>query len=167
VGGGVGGDGGGTVLAVPSADLMWFVDLALTDMGDILRELGDERVNVRPGLAGANSAYGIVTHCLGVMEYWGGATVADRQVTRDRAAEFTAQGTVEPLLTRMTEARGALVADLAGQDALAAPHQVRANPAHPVPYTDRKGAVLLHILEELFQHLGQMELIRDLVLAAS
>jgi hypothetical protein len=30
-----------------------------------------------------------------------------------------------------------------------------------VPYTETKGAVLLHILEELYQHLGQMELTRD------
>jgi hypothetical protein len=30
-----------------------------------------------------------------------------------------------------------------------------------VPYAETQGAVLVHILEELFQHLGQMELTRD------
>jgi hypothetical protein len=30
-----------------------------------------------------------------------------------------------------------------------------------VPYAESKGAVLVHILEELFQHLGQMQLSRD------
>jgi hypothetical protein len=32
-----------------------------------------------------------------------------------------------------------------------------------VPYARAKGSVLLHILEELFQHLGQMELSRDIL----
>ena len=40
------------------------------------------------------------------------------------------------------------------------------NPEEPVPYTETKGAVLLHVLEELFQHLGQMELTRDALVAA-
>jgi hypothetical protein len=34
-----------------------------------------------------------------------------------------------------------------------------------VPYARAKGAVLLHILEELFQHLGQMEITRDALMA--
>ncbi len=42
---------------------------------------------------------------------------------------------------------------------------VRRDPDDPVPYTESKGAVLLHILEELFQHLGQMEITRDALLA--
>ncbi len=39
------------------------------------------------------------------------------------------------------------------------------NPDHPVPYAETKGAVLLHMLEELFQHLGQMEITRDMLQA--
>ena len=72
-------------IAVSEADYLWFVDQALDEMADILRSLGDDGANRRPGPAGANSAYAIVTHCLGVMEYWGGATVAERPVQRDRA----------------------------------------------------------------------------------
>jgi hypothetical protein len=34
-----------------------------------------------------------------------------------------------------------------------------------VPYTEAKGAVLLHILEDLFQHFGQMEITRDALVA--
>ena len=47
-------------------------------MTAIVEELGDELVNRRPPFRDANSAYVILTHCLGVMEYWGGATVAER-----------------------------------------------------------------------------------------
>ena len=34
-----------------------------------------------------------------------------------------------------------------------------------MPYHEVKAAVLLHMLEELYQHLGQMEITRDLLLA--
>ena len=44
--------------------------------------------------------------------------------------------------------------------------QRRPDPDDPVPYTERKGAVLVHILEELFQHCGQMELTRDALVAS-
>ena len=94
-----------------------------------------------------------------------GATVAERPVVRDRAAEFTASGAVGPLLQRSDEALRRLRDDLASLDAAAVPANVRRDPAHPVPYTESKGAVLLHIIEELYQHLGQMELTRDLLLA--
>jgi hypothetical protein len=145
------------------ADFLWFVDDALAEMADILRSLGDDLVNRRPDPDGANSAYAIVTHCLGVMEYWGGATVADRQITRHRAAEFTAEGEVEPLLANMTAARATLEADLRHLDAMAAPHQRAPNPKHQEPFEYRQGAVLVHLLRELFQHLGHLELTRDVV----
>ena len=48
----------------------------------------------------------------------------------------------------------------------APPVNVRPDPDDPVPYTERKGAVLIHILEELFQHCGQMELTRDALVAS-
>ncbi len=100
------------------------------------------------------------------MEYWGGATVAERAVQRDRAAEFTARGDVAGLLRRTEQARRRLGEDIVDLDASAAPAAVRRNPEDPVPYTEAKGAVLLHILEELFQHLGHMEITRDALAAA-
>ena len=63
-------------------------------------------------------------------------------------------------------ARQRLEEDLASLDAVAPSHVVR-DPADPVPYTETKGAVLLHVIEELYQHLGQMELTRDVLLAGS
>jgi hypothetical protein len=101
------------------------------------------------------------------MEYWGGATIADRPIERDRAAEFTASGPVAPLLRRTEDARRRLADDLAGLDPWAVPPNVHRSPDDPAPYKDTKGAVLLHVLEELFQHLGQMELTRDALTATS
>jgi len=157
---------GAALLVVPAADYLWFVDLALDEMRAIVEDLGDELVNRRPPFRDTNSAYVILTHCLGVMEYWGGATVAQRPIQRDRGAEFTASGDVAGLLRRSEQARRRLREDLVGLHAEDPPVNVQRDPENPVPYTETKGSVLLHIVEELFQHLGQMELTRDALVAS-
>jgi Protein of unknown function (DUF664) len=151
-------------VAVSIEHYLWFVDQALDDMAAIVRELGDEVANRRPAFEGANSPYVILTHCLGVLAFWGGATVAERDVTRDRAAEFTAHGSVEDLVARSVQARTRLEADVVGLEAGAVPANLSPD-EDDVPYAQAKGSVLLHILEELYQHLGQMELTRDLLRA--
>src|ERR1700681_2466592 len=150
-------------VAVSATDYLWFADLALESMAAIVEELGDELANRRPPFRDANSPYVILTHCLGVMEYWAGATVAERPIERDRDAEFRATGDVAGLLGRTEVARRRLREDIAGLDvdASAPPAGVQPDPDEPVPYAQAKGAVLLHVLEELFQHLGQMEITRD------
>jgi len=159
-----GGDGPVTVSA---SEYLWFIDLALRNMGRIVEELGDDLSNRRPPFRDANSPYVILAHCLGVVEYWGGATVAGRAVRRDRDAEFTASGDVAGLLRRAEHTRRRLREDLVGLDSGAEPLNVRRDPADPVPYTETKGAVLVHLVEELFQHLGQMEITRDALVAAT
>jgi uncharacterized damage-inducible protein DinB len=150
---------------VAQADYLWFADLALGGMANIVAELGDDLANRAPQFPAANSPYVILTHCLGVMEYWGGATIAGRPIERDRAAEFTASGPVAPLLERAAEARQRLAQDVGRLDAWAEPQSVHRDHDDPVPYSETKGAVLLHVLEELFQHLGQMEITRDALTA--
>lgn len=150
------------MLTVTDADFLWFVDLALDAMVSIVDDLGDEAASARPDLEEANSPYAILTHCLGVMEYWGGAMVAGRTIVRDRAAEFRAQGAVAELVVRVTAARRRLEDDMADMDAAAAPRRPEQLDADR-PYGRTQGGVLLHILEELFQHLGQMEISLDLL----
>ena len=118
-------------VAVSAADYLWFVDLALGEMAGIVEELGDELVNRRPPFRGANSPFVILTHCLGVMEYWGGATVAERPVQRDRAAEFTAAGDVAGLLRRTEQARRRLREDIVGLEPGAPPANIRPRPRRP------------------------------------
>ena len=144
---------------------LWYVDKALADMCAIVSELGDDRANRRPALPGANSPYAILTHCCGVMTYWAGEVVADRRVERDRAAEFVAQGAVADLLALVERTRAQLGRDVASVEWTAPPRG-------PVEPDDRdraaglsQGGTLLHIYEELAQHLGQMEITRDLLLA--
>ena len=80
------------------------------------------------------------------------------------SAEFVAHGGVEELAERAGTARRRLAEDIAGLDSMAAPANVFPDPDDPVRYDVVKGAVLVHVLEELYQHLGQMELTRDLVI---
>lgn len=152
-------------LVVSEDDYLWYVDLALDEMVAIVSGLGDSAANRRPDLAGANSPYAILTHCLGVLEFWGGLMVAERAITRDRDAEFESQGAVIDLAQRAATARRQLAADISGFDASAAPPQVLPPEDADLPYAKSKGGVLLHVLEELLQHLGQMELSRDVLLS--
>jgi Protein of unknown function (DUF664) len=146
-------------------DYLSFVDDALEGMIDIVEELGDDRVNLRPDLVGANTPYVILTHCLGVMEYWGGHAVAGRSIDRDRAAEFRASGTVADLVARTGRARARLADDLADVEPFAPPRlPFTTKPADAV-YGRTQGGVLLHLYRELAQHRGQMEGCRDVILA--
>jgi hypothetical protein len=142
---------------------LWYVDEALDQMTAIVVGLGDDLASTRPDLPGANSPYAILTHCCGVLEGWGGEAVAGRRIERDRAAEFVATGPVADLEARVAAARVRLRADLAALDWDAPPR----GPVDPqdvdLPLGRSQGGVLLHIYEELAQHLGQMEITRDLL----
>jgi hypothetical protein len=105
----------------------------------------------------------IVTHCLGVLDFWAGSLVAGRAVERDRDAEFTASGSVAELLERIAAAKEQLRADLA---AAAPAEPLRVPP--PAKYRDTpagrsQGGALQHVYEELAQHHGQLELTRDVL----
>lgn len=146
-------------------DFLWYLDDALDGMVAILTELGDELANRRPELPGANSPYAILTHCLGVMEFWGGYRVAGRSIVRDRAAEFVATGPVAQLVDRTRRAQQQLRADLAAVQA-DAPPAGEPNPHDAdLPLGRTRGGVLMHIYEELAQHRGQLEITRDLLRA--
>ena len=98
-----------TLVTLELDDYLWYVDRAINSMCSIARQLGDWRVNERPDLSGANSAYALVTHCCGVMADWGGYAIAGHPVDRNRPAEFVATGTVADLLETVAAARDQLL----------------------------------------------------------
>ena len=150
-------------MEITEAEVLHVVDRALAGMGGILAGLGDDLANTRPDLPGANTPYAIVVHCLGVLDFWVGRCVAGRAVERDREAEFRASGPVEPLLERVGAAHTQVAADIAGMDARA---PVRVPGDHPLHgEIASAGAALLHAIEELAQHHGQLELTRDVLRA--
>lgn len=112
----------------------------------------------RPDLPGANSPFAILTHCLGVMEYWGGEIVAGRSIVRDRPSEFRATGRVADLTDQVEQARQQLRTDVAALDAFGPPRGFPPAGDAALPLARTQGGVLLHIYEELAQHRGQMEI---------
>jgi len=129
----------------------------------IIEDLGDEQANLRPEVVGANTSYVILSHCLGVIEYWAGDVVAGRQIERDRDAEFRASGPVALLVERTRVSQDRLRDDLASCEPTSPPRgAVRPKDADR-PFRRTQGGVLMHIFEELAQHLGQMEGCRDVL----
>ncbi|HEX3004417.1 MAG TPA: DUF664 domain-containing protein [Angustibacter sp.] len=151
---------------IDTAGYLHFVDDALDGLAAILRELGDEHAGRRLRTPGANTPYAVVTHCLGVMEYWGGHVVHGRASDRDRAAEFRASGDVAGLLDRLEQARTRLHEDVAAaaldQPPVAPPDDLEPDAAF---LASTQAAVFLHVYEELAQHRGQLEVTRDVLLA--
>ena len=129
-----------------------------------LRALGDDLANRRPDLPGANSPVQIVTHCCGVLEFWGGEVIADRPITRDRPAEFEAVAPVEDVAALVATQREQLSRDLAGFDGTAPGHGAYRD-QHWARGLQTQGAVLMHIYEELAQHRGQLDISADLLRA--
>lgn len=152
-------------IAVTASDYLYFTDRAVRGMASIVDQLGDELACERPTFPGANTPFGLLTHCLAVIEYWVGHVVAGREVERDRAAEFAASGTVAELLRRVDEVLLQLAEDLTSVDA-AAPlrNQPAAWAQGPVRQLSQ-AAALMHVYEEMAQHHGQLEILRDLLLA--
>jgi len=143
-----------------------YVDRAMDQMTEIVTGLGDDLANRKPALPGANSPYAILRHCLGVMEFWGGEVVAGREVIRDRPAEFRAHGPVAGLAAATADARAQFRADAATADFAGPPRGGTGHRKHPeeLEFTS-PGHALLHVLEEVTQHLGQLELTRDILRA--
>ncbi|WP_435203316.1 DUF664 domain-containing protein [Janibacter sp. GS2] len=151
---------------IDRATAQWYVDTALARLlaraDDLVDDGGDELLCRRPDLEGANSVFAIITHCCGVMEHWGGEVIAGRSTSRDRAGEFTAAGTIDQLEERVAAQRRRWVEDLSAFEA----EQVPRGPVERDegdPQTITQGFVVLHVIEELFQHLGHVDLTVDLL----
>ncbi len=140
-----------------------YIDRAVDSMMDILADLGDDLANQRPGLPGANSPYAILRHCLGVMEFWGGHVVAGRDVDRDRDAEFRATGPTADLIDAAEHAKRRFRADIATAEPAARPPGTHPSIRPGELEFTSQGHALLHVMEEVCQHLGQMEITRDLL----
>ena len=144
-----------------------YVDRAVDQMAAIVTELGDDLANRKPVLPGSNSPYAILRHCLGVMEFWGGKVVAGREITRDRDAEFRARGPVTGLTAATADAKRRFRGDAATAEFAAPPRGGMDDDMSPDELEfSSQGHALLHVLEEVTQHLGQMELTRDVLRAA-
>ncbi|MFC7491672.1 MULTISPECIES: DUF664 domain-containing protein [unclassified Knoellia] len=146
-------------------EYLTFCDRALDGYAACVRELGDVHVNSSlTGIEGSNSAFVLVAHVVGVMGRWGRTVNRGIVVPRDRDAEFTATGTVDEALALLDLGRARLHEDAHAAEPAAAPRNPPADRDRTAYAT--QGAVLAHVYEELAQHLGQLEVTRDVLLGA-
>ena len=133
---------------------------AFTGMDRVLDRLDDETVNLRPAGWGTNSVAGLIVHCCELAPSWFEMPGLGRDSARDRDSEYTTTATIAELRARLATAADRscdLVVELAAGPS-ATDHPFR----DFMPGTDRSdGALVLHVLEELYQHLGHMEVTAD------
>lgn len=133
---------------------------AFGGMTRVLDRLDDERVNLRPEGWGTNSVAGLIVHCCELAPSWFEMPGLGRDSIRDRDAEFLATATVAELRHRIAVAveRSCVLATEFVTGPTAKNHPFR----DFMPGTDRTdGGLAIHVLEELFQHLGHIEVTAD------
>jgi uncharacterized damage-inducible protein DinB len=143
-------------------DYLYFADRALIGMSDIVIQLGNERANQR-AYRGANTPYALLHHCLEVIEAWVGSFMRGRPLDRNRDAEFTVSGSPDALVLRCEEVRKRLHVDVARADLAA---ELVNQPPESYEGPSRlptQASALQHVYEELAQHHGQMQVLRDLL----
>ncbi|WP_305091625.1 DUF664 domain-containing protein [Prescottella sp. R16] len=146
---------------------MSIADESLSAMQAILSGMTSEQANRAPALPGANSPYAIGAHCVGMADYWGGSLIAGLRIPRDRDSEFRAQGDPQQLCVELGRIRRLIP----GHAAIALTEGVRDRTTVGTTRnaTDREASatwMLLHIVRELSQHLGQLEITRDILASA-
>jgi len=129
----------------------------------VVDRLGDDLINERPALPGANTPYQLVTHAFAAAGWWCGHVVLGRPSARVRDDEFVASGCVADL---HAAAAGLLTSIEALAPDLAAAVEPMHQPETQTPLgTDwTVGACLIHAYEELAQHLGHLEVTADILL---
>ncbi len=152
-------------MGIKPEQLRPYMDFALDGMLRCAEQLGDDRVNLEPGLEGANSPYVILYHCVQLTHWWVGTMCADRDMIRDRDSEFVATGTVADLRDAVARVKGELVDDLARIDVDAPIRRPDLLAEGAVARKWSCGESLIHAYEELAQHHGHMEITRDILLA--
>lgn len=149
-------------MSLDAATTALYVRHVFAGMNSVLDRLDDVSVNATPEPWGTNTVAGLIVHCCELAPSWFETPGLGRETVRDREAEFEAQATVAELRTRIvaTVARlePLIVEFTTGPTAVG--HEYRAF----LPGGDTSDdALVLHVFEELFQHLGHMEVTADAV----
>jgi hypothetical protein len=144
-----------------AATALVYLDNAIRQMGALVDRMGEARVNERPPGPATNSVAALIAHCQGVSEFWLGHVGLGRATTRDRDAEFTAVAAPAELHERLDAMAAQLDADVRRLDAGEASDTNRAGRQFLESGDESDAALVVHVLEELYQHLGQMELTAD------
>lgn len=141
-----------------------YVRLAFDRMLAVADRLGDERVNERPIGPDTNAVAGVIVHCCGVSEFWLGHVGVGRDSDRDREAEFTRTATVAELHDLVAATVRQVDNDLVAIDAGATSAHIEGRQFLAVDQ-ETDASLVVHVIEELFQHLGHCEIAADALTA--
>ncbi len=133
--------------------------LAFTQILQVADRVGDDRVNTRPLGPQTNAVAPLIIHCCEVAEFWLGHVALGRPSVRDRTSEFARTATLAELRERVDNAVVQTMADIRSLDAGEGRDEGGRQFLEAGDGSD--AAVVIHVLEELFQHLGHMELAAD------
>jgi Protein of unknown function (DUF664) len=133
---------------------------AFGQMLGVADRLGDERVNERPLGPDTNAVAALIVHSCAVTEFWIGHVALGRPTTRNREAEFSTTATVAELHAMVDVTLTQVTEDLAALDE-GRVQPVRTGRQFLDLGDESDGAIVLHVLEEAYQHLGHMELAAD------
>ena len=133
---------------------------AFRQMLEVAERLGDDRVNERPLGPETNAVAALVVHCCEVTEFWIGHVALGRPSDRDRESEFSSTATVSELHAMVEKRLVQVGEDLAAIDE-GRTQSDRTGRQFLEDGDESDGAIVLHVLEELYQHLGHMELAAD------
>jgi len=130
----------------------------------VAARLGDERVNERPVGPHTNTVAAIILHCCGVTEFWLGHVGLGRASERDREGEFAKTATVAELRVAVETALAQLEDDIRAIRAGTTTSEFAAGRQFLLDEDRSDASLVIHVLEELFQHLGHAELTADVLL---
>lgn len=139
--------------------------LLLAKFDEILKlisELPESLVNSRLSVEGSNSPAQILVHCCGMMRRWSSSVNLGVPVPRDREKEFTIILPKTEVLTLARSTKKKFAEDLSHTQMQAAPAAPPAGRKSEIWLATCQG-VLFHVYEELCQHLGHLEITRDLL----
>jgi hypothetical protein len=136
-----------------------YVRLALDRMLVVAQDLGDDKANRRPLGKRTNSVAALIVHCCGVCEFWLGHVGCGRPTHRDRDGEFTSTATATELHELVAATVRQVEADLQAIDGGVPSDHADGRQFLSVDESD--ASLALHVIEELFQHLGHCEIAAD------
>jgi uncharacterized damage-inducible protein DinB len=139
-----------------------YVRRAFDLMLAVADRLGEERVNERPLGPDTNAVAALVIHCCGVSEFWLGHVGLGRDSHREREAEFSRTATLAELREMADATSRQVDADLQAIEAGAGSPYAEGRTFLQVDASD--ASLVLHVIEELYQHLGHCELAADALL---
>lgn len=147
-----------------SATAIRYARHAFSEMLAVAERLGDTKVNERPLGPDTNAVAAIILHCCGVAEFWLGHVGLGRESQRDREGEFSKTATLAELQIAVDAAVRQIETDVARIDA-GATSEFTAGRQFLLDEDPSDAALVIHVIEELFQHLGHAELAADALIA--